>query len=197
MTQEVDCFWLEPSGQVRICLRRYSRGRSCPAGRDYCNAQLPLTIVPEDDEQENGDLWPHDDPRWPQLCAECGHPFREHDHYQLRHVALFVDNRGAVMTLEEAPPGAMWNADWYADAREPGPDGNFLTVRLPCGGDWFVDGAARGQPFHVKSWTREGDVPNVTVNPSVKSGGWRGFLVDGKLKGHFEGEEETEDEEEP
>jgi len=86
------------------------------------------------------------------------------------------------MTLHEAPPGAMWSADWYEGGRTPGPDGRWLVVRLPSGQDWFIDGNASGHPEHVASWTRTGEVPYVTVTPSVKTGEWHGWLVNGVFK---------------
>jgi hypothetical protein len=182
MTEEVDCFWLEPSSQVRVSLRRYSRGRKCQAGKSYCNADVPLTVVPYEEGQASGDDWPHEDSRWPFRCAQCGHPFREYDHYQLNHTLLYQSNEDdSLMTLAEAPPGAMWSADWYEGARPPGPDGNFLMVRLPGGSDWFIDGSAKGQPFHTSSWSRDGEVPVVTVHPSVKSTNWHGWLIEGVL----------------
>ena len=183
MTQEVECFWLEPAGQTKVSLRRYSRSRRCPADFPFCNASVFLLNIPETENQPSGDLWPHDDVRWPTRCANCGRAFTEHDHYQLNHTSLYErEDTRQLMTLAEAPPGALWNAGWYEGARDPGPDGIFLTARLPDGGDWFVDGPASGQPFNVSSWSRTGELPKITVTPSVKSSGWHGFLVDGFFK---------------
>lgn len=181
MDTEVRCFWLERSGQTRVSLRRYNR-RKCAAGLAFCNASFPLTIIPDEDTQPSGDSWPHDDNRWPTRCASCGYPFHEDDHWQLNHVPLYQDPDGQLMTVREAPPGAMWDANWYEGIREPGPDGKWLMVRLPDGKDWYVDGNANGHPEHVASWTRSGDVPVVTVRPSVNTGEWHGWLVDGVLK---------------
>ena len=183
MTQEVECFWLAPAGQTKVSLRRYSRNRGCPAGSAFCNASVFLLNIPEDEDQDSGDLWPHDDARWPNRCASCGMQFREHDHYQLNHTRLYErEDTGQLMTLAEAPPGALWDATWYDGARPPGPDGIYLMARLPDGGDWFIDGPASGQPFASRSWTREGSLPCITVRPSVKSSKWHGWLIDGVFK---------------
>jgi hypothetical protein len=49
---------------------------------------------------------------------------------------------GELVTLGDAPVGAMWDAHWMAhgDVRT-GPDGITLAIRTP-GGDWLVDSEA-------------------------------------------------------
>ena len=109
------------------------------------------------------------------------------------HVPIYADDQGNRYTLrfldttldsgevlKTAPPGAMWNADWYKDSGiKPGPDGLWLIVKTPAG-DWFVDGPSSNGP----GWTREGAVPNVTARPSIlmtSSGNYHGFLTNGQL----------------
>jgi hypothetical protein len=54
--------------------------------------------------------------------------------------------------VPRAPPGAMWLSK----------SGSGLVVRTP-GGDWYVD-----QPSSSGgNWTRSGEPPNVTANPSI------------------------------
>ncbi len=46
---------------------------------------------------------------------------------------------GELVTLGDAPVGAMWDATWMRrDDLRTGPDGITLVVRTP-GGDWLVD----------------------------------------------------------
>lgn len=170
----VDCFWMETTGRVRVSLRRYGHMPAAPCS--YCDAKTILTEIPAEDAEPSGDVWPHDDPRWPRLCAGCGRPFGERDVFQLFHETIYRrQDTGAEMVLNETPPGAMWDADWY---RRRGPDGRYLVVRLPCGSEWHVDGPSSNGP----GWKREGDVPKVTARPSIRtSKGYHGFLNEGRL----------------
>lgn len=45
---------------------------------------------------------------------------------------------GELVSLADAPIGAMWDASWMASEVRTGPDGITLVVRTP-GGDWCVD----------------------------------------------------------
>ena len=58
----------------------------------------------------------HDDPRWPLRC-ECGEPFTDDDPWQEWSEALYQRGDAPypcrdsdVMTLRDAPDGAMWDA---------------------------------------------------------------------------------------
>lgn len=122
-----------------------------------------------------------------------------HDPRRYRRV-----DTGEVMTLPDAPPGAMWDADWMSYARTTLEDGTemSLVVRLPNGQDWMPGGRSsnctrRGEEHDC--WCIHGTPPNLTVdkNPlpgrstcqagggSVGSGSgehyWHGFLRDGFL----------------
>lgn len=135
---------------------------------------------------------PHDDPRWPLACV-CGYAFTrsdelvasplagvlEHgDPWQLFTRRLWRAPDGAIYTIEDAPPGAMWNAWWLADHdRWCGPDGMSVFVKLPGGYEWGIDcPSTSGSP-----WTRTGIPPVLTVSPSILSPNYHGWLKDGVL----------------
>lgn len=105
---------------------------------------------------------------------------------------------GEETTLHDAPPGAMWWADWLNEKGlpfHPGPDGHVLMVRLPNGDDWSPDsrasncGSSDDNTHHC--WVRHGEVPNITVDKnghtcsagagSIASGSYHGFLRGGTL----------------
>ena len=113
---------------------------------------------------------------------------------------------GELMTLSEAPPGAMWYADWYIREGSNvyrGPDGHCLVVRTPPDHDWLVDGRCSNctlpNDWEHKCWCRHGQVPNITVNKvgkTCRAGAgsigvwnadhtayvWHGFLENGYLR---------------
>lgn len=99
--------------------------------------------------------------------------------YHLGHVPILTD---AGETIDPAPVGAMWDADWFAGSAFGGlkydryADGVVLCVRTP-GGDWLVD----GQSSSGGCWMRTGIIPKVTVTPSILQPNYHGWLRDGHL----------------
>lgn len=203
MSNSIQCFFLEPTGTARRSLRRCTpsaEGDTCPAAHGYHTAQTVLDDVV--DAQASGDLWPHEDERWPTHCA-CGYEFTEADAYQLNHQTLYRrSDTGELTTIREAPVGAMWYADWFLEhlpegpAFYRGPDGHCLVVKTP-GGEWMVDARCSnctlpGDTEH-KCWVRRGEVPYVTVSKeggptcsagagSIQCGRYHGFLRNGRLE---------------
>jgi hypothetical protein len=189
----IQCFVLEPTDQAEVFLRRYEGAADgtplCPVTEPvrygYHNAHLTIgrTAVP-DASKWGGPVRPelaHDDPRWPTHCS-CGHPFTPGDIRQHQwEILLRRSDNGELVTLDRAPVGAMWFADWYAFK---GPDGRCLVVRTPAG-DWIVDSPSSNSRT---PWTRTGTPPFVTATPSIlfdpeRNGGcgYHGWLRDGKL----------------
>lgn len=90
-------------------------------------------------------------------------------------------------TTDKAPSGAMWYADWMEEYYR-GMDGHSLVVRTPAG-DWYIDGPSSSGG----KWARQGDVPVVTVSPSIVISelrnpygvvlmpGYHGWLREGRL----------------
>jgi hypothetical protein len=191
----VQCFLLEATEQVEVNLRRYASGCKGPSIYSFHNALFPIGRQRFGAEMSqyrvnNGPV-ELSDPRWPTKCAACDYQFKETDEkqYFVEHLYRRADT-GEILTLAQAPVGAMWYAeqfnDWYANMR--GPDGRTLIVRTP-GGDWCIDARAKncdskcqncGVAYNVHShqgcgsyvdhnpshhcWIRHGDVPNVHVD---------------------------------
>lgn len=187
----VDCFWMEPTSQVEVSLRRY-RGthlsHDCPSsGMGYHNASQvcargPAHMFPD----YYGDWRDHSDASWPQRCS-CGYVFAETDEWQANPDRMYrrVDT-GQLFTQASAPAGAMMHM-WMQESRPElfrrGGDGVILGVKLPNGVWWTVDGPASKDGAIVPgSWTRTGIVPLVTATPSIDVGGYHGWLQNGKLK---------------
>jgi hypothetical protein len=199
---DVRCFLLEPTQQFRRYLRRYDASyphEPCPGRMSYHDARYVLDDVelPADTKNNGGDFdFPHDDPRWPTHCT-CGYKFVEKDFWQAHTHRLYRrSDTGALTTIHDAPPGAMWYATWLEEHDYPkGPDGRILIIRLPNGNDWQIDGRAsncdmKDDDVH-RCWVRHGVPPDVTVDKdgvtchagagSIQSGDWHGFLEDGML----------------
>lgn len=191
MYPETRTYWLEPTDQVAVGLRRYTtRGTGGWACAEGWHEALTFTgtVAAEYRETDHGRVLaarpdvPHDDPRWPAECARgCGYRFGPDDPWQVWQELLYRRaDTGEVVTLRPrkdydppdapapAPPGAMWNAWWLPDTPAwRGPDGMALMVRLPDGHDWHVDGEAsnctrKGDATH-KCWVRRGDPRQANV----------------------------------
>lgn len=182
----IECFFLRPAAYAQETLRRFVFSKTdteCPTS-GYHNCSVDIGVVPfelSDLGGRPGSGIGHDDPRWPTACA-CGYQFKPEDEWQHNLTRLYwrSDHSAMRCTLRDAPPGAMFYADWY-DWK--GPDGKCLVVVTPAG-PWIVDGpsmnndGSRGNP-----WTRTGEVPKVTVSPSIHiPGKYHGWLRNGILE---------------
>lgn len=198
MSESVECFWLEPTVLQRVYLKKWGF-TTCPAGYTRCFSKSPLCIVEAADEPIGS--WPKDDIRWPQHCSQCGAPFGESAGTQLTHELLYRwAETDILLTISEAPPGAMWDAWWLQKHYGPGPDGIHLVVRLPGYVDWQVDRPPneeerKGGKTGDRIWTRTGYVPYVSVSPSVVSKRWSGRLSEGILVPKDDPEEDGEGDE--
>ena len=133
----------------------------------------------------SGDLWPHDDPRWPTVCDGCDYVFAPTDAWQLFTDHEYQREGGQDRyALRDAPVGAMWVADWYRGFGSPEHEkrggGPHLIVKTPAG-DWDIDAPSR----NGSGWTRTGTPPKVTARPSIGIGNpfvYHAFLTDGILE---------------
>lgn len=200
----VNTFWLEPTAdRVKVSLRRFSYSADAKCVKREWGCDSEGAIAPDAPQSD----WPnftgdhsqvvaHDDPRWPTTCELCGRLFLEEDQWQIRVLTLYQAADGRRFTLQEAPPGAMWNAVWMRSPGFQGPDGRCLVVRLPNGHDWLVDSQSSnctrpGEPHQC--WVRHGnpETGNVHVDKdgdtcaagagSIQSGSYHGFLHHGAL----------------
>jgi hypothetical protein len=196
------CFLLERTNIQRVYLRRYSdRQNVCSAlgSYGYHDVRILLTECPAIFDDEERILLDHgipkpaaDDPIWPTACR-CGYEFKDTDRRMLLTNELYKrQDTGELLILRDAPPGAMWNS-WWID--NDNPDGQYLTVKLPTGHEWDIDGQAnnctnREDTVH-RCWIRHGIAPNITVDKngntcqagagSIMVPGYHGHLRDGYL----------------
>lgn len=189
------CFWLDPTDEVEVSLRRYhgEHDSACckTSGYGYHNATALMERGHRHSyPQVHGDVWPHHDHRWPATCS-CGYIFADTDHWQFNPDGLYrCANNGELVTLENAPPGAMFNSYWHAndDLFRAGTDGVFLSVKLPDQTWWCVDGPGnRDGELVAGVWTRQGQIPRVSASPSIHIHGlnmpttYHGHLTEGVL----------------
>src|SRR6266700_1793826 len=205
----IQCFFLEPTGQVAVQLRRYTRNNDpdcCsahPGKYSYHNAIVFIFNEPtEKDEQGyicNGTkpMPPHDDPRWTKLC-ECGYEFQESDEWQrFTEVVYRRSDTGDETTISKAPVGGMWYAWWLDHFNTPQGE-HALTVKTP-GGEWVIDSQSSNctMPDDNKQekhhcWIRHGEPPNITLDKvgvtcgagagSIQCNQYHGFLRNGYLE---------------
>lgn len=186
------CFLVVPTDRLELGLRRYADG-PCPAMEgefSYHSALRPIgrlrRVVPRPGGSEK--LPPPveryaNDVRWPKLCDRCHrYRFRKRDHWQVWTDRIWrpsIDD-GRRFLLHAAPVGAMWDAWWIRWSNWTGPDGLALAVALPPEGGWdywLIDGPSTSGAH----WTRSGSPPAVTVNPSILTPRYHGWLHDGVL----------------
>jgi hypothetical protein len=197
MGSRIVCFMLLPTDCYEIGLRRFTfstpdAALPCAARYGIHNAYVQIGREHYSEQPTIGDFgYAHDDPRWPRTCDACGTPFFEDDPWQVVYHQFYRrGDNGALVTLEHAPPGAMWDADYLLPSYA-GPDGRSLVLRTP-GGDWLIDRSPSGQKG-VGGWQRTGEPPKVTARPSIQitnppgpaSGGlpsYHGFLTAGVLE---------------
>jgi hypothetical protein len=165
----VRCFWLTETPFARVELRRQgSRVGTCPdptygyhdavrvigwnylhwtiwMPRDRTNIYLgarPDSVRDWVMEGTRPDAIPRSDPRWPPSCERCPYAFSEADEWQINlHALMRRADTGELVTVREAPPGAMWDAWWMRSAWWlAGPDGRHVWVKCPNGQVWAIDG---------------------------------------------------------
>ncbi len=196
----VECFWLEETEWAQVWLRRYvfsDQDKCAASGYGYHNAaeRIDDHLVRYDGVCDYNPKHcylaaidhPRTDRRWPETCA-CGYRFAEADEWQVMQRPLYRRGDGQRFTLDQAPAGAMWDAWWMSDSYRDA-DGISLTVRLPGGFDWPVDGPSwsNGKIQNQAGWARSGAAPRVTARPSIlvpdlpNRPGYHGWLNDGVL----------------
>lgn len=201
MSDHIKVFFIEPTDKERRWLRRYSLG--VHPDKHYCQAMRPLGDF---DKSRPWDDYKREE--WPTACDSCSHPFKDTDEFQKFDRTLYTrKDTGEMMTLQDAPPGACWNAHWYVDHEynrgkmgsgyNTGPDGRCLVVKLPDGHDWIIDSRCSNctKPDNNEHfcWVRHGRPEDGTLHVdkkgdtcsagagSIATPNWHGFLHNGYL----------------
>ena len=178
---KIKCLMLEPTTLVRDELRRWAVGSRDSHCHDASSVvYMSREKLPDDISRCDTEDVDRSNLLWPKTCS-CGYEFADSDHWQVCITQLYCCPDGALVILNEAPPGAMWFADWMAELGIEGPDGHVLVVALPPKGGlndvWVIDQKSQ----NGSGWTRTGVPPTVTVTPSILTPRYHGFLRDGYL----------------
>lgn len=180
---EVRCFWMEELlGKKRPSLRR-SSVETC-LGRGYHKSErvfLDDVVVSASNRWTEQSTWPREEPRWPKACWRCGRVFTDADNWECFLEVLYRrTDSGELLTTEQAPAGAMWDAWWWreGDASATADIEKLCLMVMTPGGEWMVDDPR-------KPWHRTGDPRHpetLTVRPSILiPGKYHGFLTAGVL----------------
>lgn len=181
---EIRCFLVTAQPRARVSLRRftYVTDEACPADQYGHGA---VTWMPDEvewtDLESNGrggppDDYPKDHPSWPTICEACGYQFQGRDIWQENYSRVFAAPDGREWVMRDLPPGAMLFGTWDPRARVT----PALFLALPPRGGmnlWCIDGPASGGAY----WDRTGEPPEVTVEPSILTGDYHGWLRAGVL----------------
>jgi hypothetical protein len=184
---EVKCFWAERLPKLRRQLRRFSFEHECPIQNPNqtrgCGAMAPLDIIEYSRDIIEIFDFPKDSNLWPTMCERCGYQFQKTDQWQVFSDFVYKNTEtGQEIHFKDLPPGAMYDSHWMKpDYR--GEDGISLTVVLPDGIPWIVDGPAFSNgKITPGGWKRSGTIPKVTAQPSIQTPTYHGWLIEGVLK---------------
>lgn len=211
----VPCFMIKRGPNAKRSLRRFHFGVEgediCPGTeRSYHNCSVEIGVFPLvlSDPSTIALVDPSEyvrDDRWPVKCERCDYIFPDDDPWQVNQHPIYVADDGREMTLPEAPPGAIWVAEWMPDAWRINGTGPAYVIRLPNGTDFMPGQEAcncdrKGEDHDC--WCVHGEPPLLTIdkNPepgrsTCSAGGgsvwsnqglpneWHGFVTNGELVG--------------
>lgn len=175
------CFMVEPSEFCRRSLRRYWKA---PDESSYAHYHDVSVVIDEQFKAPGHSGYGltregyETDPRWPAQCA-CGYAFTENDHWQVNEDQLYAGTPdGKLYTCRELPPGAIWRVTWWENIPQnkyADPAAKVWALMLPGGAEWLIYGPASDGG----KWTVQGELPDITVAPSINQPG----IYHGNLKG--------------
>lgn len=214
----IACFLIRQGHQAKRSLRRFHHAAEgeefCPGSlRSYHTAsemigEFPLVLSDPDSIAVIDPSEYVGDPRWPVVCdAEgCNYVFPDEDPWQVNQDPIYVAEDGREMTLHDAPPGAIWIAEWMPENwRVNGGTGPPYVIRLPNGADFTPGTQAsncdRKDEDH-DCWCVHGEAPMLTIDKNPEPGRstcsagagsiwsnqghpneWHGFVTNGELVG--------------
>lgn len=127
------------------------------------------------------------------LACRCGYLFGPDDPIEGYRHRLYTDRRpvhegGWRGILADAPPGALWLADWYPESWR-GPDGHCLVLQLPDLTAFVLDApyGLAGEDLGLDRYRRTGEPPELTVDREVDTGTYRGTITRGTLSDDLDG----------
>ncbi len=186
---EVRCFMILPLDEAEHGLRRYTLSDTdrCPGTGGYHSAYVAIGRVPFESPWDGSgdDRHPHEDPRWPHKCDACEYHFAASDYWQNSLDRLYRGPDGDY-TGKDAPAGAMrltwWDGNTSSAECLARGERDHLKVKLPDATWWDIDApASKDYREGGSGWTREGEPPLVTANPSILTGRYHGWLRNGVL----------------
>lgn len=177
------CFLITPGNQAQRSLRRYhdagDAGAPCPAPhRSYHQARVEIGVFPvaRSDHDSLAVIDPSEyerDERWPTQCDSCEYLFTDDDHWQVNQDLLYTAEDGREMTLADAPPGAVWIAEWMPDNYRINGNGPVYVIRLPNGTDFMPGSQAANcnrQGEDHDCWCVHGEPPLLTIDKTPEPG---------------------------
>ncbi len=178
---KIKTYLLTLSDQVRCSCRRVADPETtvaCLTDDEPWHIAIKNINVPAS-EQGN----PRETEDWPTVC-ECGYIFRPDDEFELIYRPLYLrSDTQELVTLAEAPAGAIWKEGESWILRTPGGDLNLDSRAGNCSKPWCND---------HKCWIMHGEPPEITVDKqgnscdagggSIIMGDWHGFLRNGWLE---------------
>lgn len=192
----VKCFLLVPGDRIARYARSYDEQPCDLSGMRRHDIIVPVDTVPAaknpDGTYDASPDLPATTP-WPTHCV-CGYEFPAPKRVTFTQLMWRRADTGEEMTLRDAPPGAVWVADWMP-AQWSGPDGRCVVVKTPDGVDWMIDGRANNctmpEDNEHRCWVRHGEPPNLTVDKngktcaagagSIQTSGYHGHLQNGEF----------------
>jgi hypothetical protein len=215
-----ECFVAPKAGKLSRKLRRY-KGRdhdksreaeyacpNMPGNFSYHDAKVRIEDTPDlftkyvTEERVTPEI--RLDPRWPTHCS-CGYTFVEDDIWQVFTERLYTNPKtGEVFPIREAPPGAIFFADWLTPDRTPinvtdtGYNGHLSIfyyrewygkrdpLLIQCPGrniQWCPDSPSTNGP----GWQIVGEIPKITITPSILLPNYHGWVTDGFFTDDIEG----------
>ena len=181
----MQCFMVHPTSRFAVSLRRYASGSACTGKFGYHNAVTgkleEVQSAHNADRPVNGDVHPHDDPRWPTKCDHCDYVFTDGDTWQYRAEEIYISEDGREMLLSDRTPGMMYFVTWRTARLSPHYESTWkekrppLQVVCPNGKEWCVDAISS----NGDGWVVTGEPPSITCSPSIAVPGYHGFLQNG------------------
>lgn len=191
ISMSTQMFLVHDTGRCRLVMRRF---RFSGGSGHSCNAHVVIDedakCAPRDEKGYKPNLdrtTPLTDPRWPNVCSECGLAFDISPDCGAQVNELdWIEGGGHRFVYGVGhwafPAGAVLRSLWRdVEGRPPA-----YQIGLPNGTVWNTNDRASvsGSNTIGPYWEVSGEAPNFTVTPSIDDQGsnpWHGFITNGIL----------------